>query len=195
MISTLVSVLAGVTILALGLRFHDLFHPSASGPLSPWVARAFSGALRHRAVTPDADQISHGTIPAQDRFTAFCFLREVMTTPGLGGKKARPDWLRVFMTLHTLIGFAFLTASMTRSVIKARVDRVHIPLAYDFRADDENACLAPSSDRVQLAATALQVELRDDGAVPAAFRKPALDGDTYAAQKAYAGYHAVPLAQ
>jgi len=36
-----------------------------------------------------------------------------MTTLGLGDIKPTPDWLRMLVALHTLLGFALVTASVT----------------------------------------------------------------------------------
>jgi len=137
--------------------------------------------------------------PPNGFWTSFYYSLEVMTTLGFGDIKPIPAWLRLIVTLHTLIGFALVTASMTwillifpalsrinllavtasalreaenrtgsqvvciesegvlerllTGVIQFRVDLIHYPIVYYFRADRDDACLARSIGFIERFAT------------------------------------------
>ena len=94
---------------------------SLAGPLATvvvifsWaILLAIGFALIYWAAPPAAYQIDAGMAgPRHSPWTAFYFSLEVMTTLGLGDIKPRPDWLRVLVTLHTLIGLMLVTASLS----------------------------------------------------------------------------------
>jgi hypothetical protein len=120
--------------------------------------------------------------------TALYFSLEAMTTLGLGDIKPAVDWFRILVTMHTLIGFALVTASLTwmllifpatartsrvalmawalaeserrtglgavstggadmlrqltEGIIRFRIDLIHYPILYYFRAQRDEACMA-----------------------------------------------------
>src|SRR5690349_12804677 len=83
-----------------------------AGPLS-LVTVIFSWALLfavgfaffYWAVWPGNFSVESGMEgPRHSAWTAFYFSLEVMTTLGLGDIKPKAEWLRVLVTLHTLIG-------------------------------------------------------------------------------------------
>ncbi len=92
-----------------------------AGPLATvliifaWAILLASGfALIYWAVPGGNFKVEPGLQGPQHGFwSAFYFSLEVMTTLGLGDIKAIPDWLRVLIALHTLVGFALVTASLT----------------------------------------------------------------------------------
>jgi len=80
-----------------------------------WALLLAAGfALIYMAVPAAAYRVETGSDrPTHAFWTALYFSLEVMTTLGLGDIKPGPAWFRVLVTLHTLIGFALVSASVT----------------------------------------------------------------------------------
>ena len=88
--------------------------------------------------------------PRHGFWTAFYFSLEVMTTLGLGDIKPRPDWLQVLVTLHTLIGFALVTASLTWVLLiypaRSRIGSLAITASVLAEAERRTGIRAVSGD-------------------------------------------------
>jgi Ion channel len=262
--------------------FQDLFHPSESGSLSGWIGKtafrllrcwprrltlagplalalvilcwalllATGFALIYWANLPGNFRSDDGR---SDFWTAFYFSLQSMTTLGLGDIKPLPTWLRLLAAFQTLVGMAFITASVTWTVLifpalarvrslarrastlalaeqqtgvevasepliaselagrvtRMRVDLIHYPIIYYFRAEDENASMAHAAGHiarfarramepwrpgsVKLAGAALNASLNDIAKILAE-RYDVDSDDRDAVFKAYAEDHAVRLA-
>jgi hypothetical protein len=195
--------------------------------------------------------------PRHGFWASFYFSLEVMTTLGLGDIKPLPDWLRVLVTLHTLLGFALVTASLTwvllifpavsrtsrlalaawtlveaqrrtgfdplagdperllhqlaEGMIAFRVDLIHFPLVYYYRAPDQRACMGRSigyidrfakqaakphrPERVRFQAQVLTVTLEACAEVLSEHYEEVDRADVQAVLKAYAEHHVVALGE
>jgi hypothetical protein len=142
--------LPGAIIVCGGLRevFQDLFHPTATGNLSDFIARGiFRIFRRSRRLIPLAGPLAlvlviaswtilltlgfallyYSCFPSDFRIdsnrpehgflTAWYFSLEAMTTLGLGEITPKPDWLRMLVGFHALVGFALVTASVSWIVL------------------------------------------------------------------------------
>ncbi|HXS93333.1 MAG TPA: potassium channel family protein [Candidatus Limnocylindrales bacterium] len=162
-----------------------------------WALMLGAGfALVYWAVPAWAYRIEPGLQGPPDSFAAaFYFSLEAMTTLGLGDVKPVPQWFRILVTLHTLIAFALITASLTwillifpaiartsrlalmawslteserrtgldavalgggrmlkqlaSGVVQFRIDLIHYPLLYYFRAQRDEACMAKGIHCIQ----------------------------------------------
>jgi hypothetical protein len=97
-----------------------------AGPLSvvlvifTWAFLVATGfALIYWAVFPGDYQLKTGTAPsnADHWWWSFYYSLEMMTTLGLGDIQPNPTWLKILSACHTLIGFSFVTASITWIVL------------------------------------------------------------------------------
>ena len=97
-----------------------------SGPLSiavviaTWAMLLATGfALIYFASFPAGYDIQSATSPqSSDRWWwSFDYSLEMMTTLGLGDIRPNPTWLKILSVAHTLIGFSFVTASITWIVL------------------------------------------------------------------------------
>lgn len=143
----LVTLGGSIVVLTLREVYRDLFHPTASGSLSDFVARSTFKPLRHLpGFLSDAGPISiilviliwsmavalgfaliywamppdYYRVQSGSRsgfWDMLYFSFEVLTTLGLGDYAALPAWLRLLVTFQALVGFAVLTASITSIVL------------------------------------------------------------------------------
>ncbi len=97
-----------------------------AGPLSlglvifTWALLQATGfALIYWAVFPGSFQFTDGRpFPkGYDLLKTFYFSIEAITTMGFGDMLPKPDWLRLLVALQALTGFAFLTASVSWTVL------------------------------------------------------------------------------
>src|SRR5690242_12826637 len=97
-----------------------------AGPLSivlvifTWAFLVTTGfALIYWAAFPADYQLKTGTAPsnADHWWWSFYYSLEMMTTLGLGDIQPNPTWLKILSACHTLIGFSFVTASITWIVL------------------------------------------------------------------------------
>ncbi|MBV8820710.1 MAG: two pore domain potassium channel family protein [Acidobacteriaceae bacterium] len=145
----LLSTAAGVVLLALTLWqiFADLFHPTAQGALSDWIARGLWRLGKHNELLLSAAGplafilvvlswislvvlgfalIYWPAFPGAFRFTgppehgflsAAYFSMEVLTTLGLGEITPVPNWLRFTVTAESMIGLGVVTACVSWTVL------------------------------------------------------------------------------
>jgi hypothetical protein len=97
-----------------------------AGPLSvalviaAWAMLLATGfALIYWARFPTDYTLTPGAAPAgSDRWWwSFYYSLEMLTTLGLGDIRPNPTWLKTLSAFHTLIGFSFVTASITWIVL------------------------------------------------------------------------------
>jgi hypothetical protein len=97
-----------------------------AGPLSvalviaAWAMLLATGfALIYWARFPTDYTVPAGAAPTgSDRWWwSFYYSLEMMTTLGLGDLRPNPTWLKLLSVFHTLIGFSFVTASITWIVL------------------------------------------------------------------------------
>lgn len=142
-------IILGAAIVVLTLRevYRDLFHPTATGSLSDFIAKSTFSLFRHiPKLLSDAGPIAivlvifiwvmavclgfaliYDGVPAQffavhggsraGFWAMLYFSLEVVTTLGLGDFAALPIWLRLLATFEALVGFAVLTASISSIVL------------------------------------------------------------------------------
>jgi hypothetical protein len=98
----------------------------ASGPLSivtvifVWAMLLATGfAFLYWSVFPQAFAIKTATLPqgSDNWWWSLYYSLEMMTTLGLGDLQPNPTWLKLLSAMHTLIGFSFVTASITWIVL------------------------------------------------------------------------------
>jgi Ion channel len=99
---------------------------TAAGPLSvvvsilTWALMLAVGfALIYWACFPDAYSVEPAAphSPGAKWWWSLYYSLEMMTTLGLGDIRPNPAWLKLLSAFHTLLGFSFVTASITWIVL------------------------------------------------------------------------------